>query len=250
MDLFDDPIWQMSFGERAAIEGVLSALRPRLAIEVGTAEGASLRRIAAHAQEVHSFDLIEPTVPDLPSHVTLHTGDSHVLLPRVLDELAAAGRNVDFALVDGDHSADGVRQDMEALLGSPAVGQAVILAHDTANEHVRAGLDAVAYGAFPKVAHVDLDFVPGHLGRDRFPGELWYGLGLVIVDHRRSAYGGPPPVQTDRHHGGELLAIARDALAGRPIVDHGGRLDPRGRRLADAYAYIDDLERRLAQRDG
>jgi hypothetical protein len=221
LDLFDDPIWQMAFGERAAIEGLLSATRPALAIEVGTAEGACLRRMALHAGEVHSFDLIEPSIPDLPQNVVLHTGDSHVLLPQVLAELAAAGRTVGFALVDGDHSADGVRQDVEALLNSPAVADCVIVTHDTGNEHVRAGLDAVPYGAYPKVAHVDLDFVPGHLGRDRFPGELWYGLGLIVVDAARPAYGSGPAVQTDRHHGGELLAIARDVLDGRPPAPAG-----------------------------
>ena len=52
--------WQMSFGERAAIEGVLAQLRPQLAIEIGTAEGGSLERIAAHSERVISFDLVEP----------------------------------------------------------------------------------------------------------------------------------------------------------------------------------------------
>lgn len=231
MDLFDDPIWQMAFGERAAIEGVLSALRPGLAIEVGTAEGACLRRISRHSAEVHSFDLVTPSVPDLPEHVHLHTGDSHVLLPEVLSRFAAAGRNVDFALVDGDHSADGVRRDVEALLASPAVGNTVIITHDTGNERVRSGLDAVPYGAWPKVAHVDLDFVPGHLGRDRFPGELWYGLGLIIVASGRPAYGSRPAVQTDRHHGGELLALARDVIGGRPAAD-----------TSALHARITDLE--------
>ncbi|MCW3039965.1 MAG: hypothetical protein JWM31_1870 [Solirubrobacterales bacterium] len=250
LDLFDDPIWQMASGERAAIEGLLSAIQPKLAIEVGTAEGACLRRIARHSAEVHSFDLIEPSVPDLPDHVVLHTGDSHTLLPQVLAELASAGRNVDFALVDGDHSADGVRQDVEALLQSPAVSDCVIVTHDTGNEHVRSGLDAVAYGAYPKVAHVDLDFVPGHLGRDRFPGELWYGLGLIVVASERPAYGTTPAVQTDRHHGGELLAIARDVLGGRAPDGGDGRFDARTRRLSDAYKRIDELERALAERGG
>lgn len=249
IDLFDDPIWQMSLGERAAIEGLLSAVRPALAIEVGTAEGACLRRIAMHSGEVHSFDLITPSIPDLPANVRLHTGDSHALLPEVLAGFAAEGRNVDFVLVDGDHSADGVRRDVEALLASPAVADTVIVLHDTGNDIVRTGLDAVPYNAYPKVAHVDLDFVPGHLGRDRFPGELWYGLGLVVVAADRPAYGSGPAVQTDRYHGGELLAIARDVLGGRePGIGPRG-YDGRDRRLADAYRRIDELERRLGGGD-
>ncbi len=250
-ELFEDAVWQMSFGERAAIEGILSALAPALAIEVGTAEGASLRRIAAHAGEVHSFDLLEPSLPDLGTNVHLHTGDSHVLLPQVLAAFAAEGRNVDFALVDGDHSADGVRQDMEALLASPAVGRTIIVMHDTGNEEVRRGLDAVRYDARPKVAHVDLDFVPGHLGQERFPGELWYGLGLVVVDHTRQAYGTRSAVQADRHHGGELLALARDVLAGRPAELHPSVAAAAARdELVALHRRVDELEREVAHHQG
>jgi len=248
MTLFEESVWQMSFGERAAIEGVLSALQPDLAIEVGTAEGACLQRIARHAGEVHSFDLVEPSVAGLGSHVHLHTGDSHELLPQALAGFADAGRNVDFVLVDGDHSPDGVRRDMEALLASPAVGATIIIAHDTGNERVRAGLDAVPYDAWPKVAHVDLDFVPGHLGRERFPGELWYGLGLVVVAADRQAYGTPSAVQAERHHGGRLLAIARDVLAGLPLgaAYHDARERRLGGEIAALRARVGELEGEVA----
>ena len=50
IEIFEDQVWQMSRGERAAVEGVLAALEPALAIEIGSAEGASLRRIAPHAR--------------------------------------------------------------------------------------------------------------------------------------------------------------------------------------------------------
>ena len=80
--IFADTIWQMSLGERAAIEGVLAELKPRVAIEIGSMEGACLRRIAAHAEEVHSLDLQPPTL-EVPANVTLHTGSSHELLRTV-----------------------------------------------------------------------------------------------------------------------------------------------------------------------
>ena len=80
----------MSLGERAAVEGVLVQLKPSLAIEIGSMEGACLRHIAAHAQEAHSFDLRPPTL-ELPGNVTLHTGDSHELLPVVPREPDRAG---------------------------------------------------------------------------------------------------------------------------------------------------------------
>ena len=247
MELFEDPIWQMSYGERAAVEGVLHWLKPSLAIEIGSAEGACLRRIAQYSAEVHSFDLVAPTIENLPDHVQLHGGDSHQLLPEVLACFAEAGRNVDFVMVDGDHSAEGVRRDIEDLLRSPAIANTIILAHDIANELVRAGLDAVPYGAYPKVAHADLDFVPGYMGQDRFTGELWGGLALIIVDASRGGYGSEPALQTVRHHGGEMLAIARDVIAKRPPDSDVRGYDPRARMLADARAHVIEQEQRIAE---
>lgn len=190
---------QMSNGERAALEGVLSELRPRLAIEVGTAEGASLGRIAAHAAEVHSFDLFAAVLPaaELP-HVTLHTGDSHELLAPFLAQLAEAGRNVDFVLVDGDHSSDGVRRDLQDLLDSPALGHTTILIHDTSNPTVRSGLDAVDYAARAKVVLVELDWIPGYVFTNpHFRDELWGGLGHIAIDADRAS-GESSPIQ-DRY---------------------------------------------------
>jgi hypothetical protein len=179
VDLFARPEWQMAPGERAAIAGVLAELRPSLSIELGTAQGGSLRTIAAYSEEVHSFDFA-PEMDDPPSNVTLHVGDSHELLPRLLASLATAGRHVDFALVDGDHSAEGVCRDVRDLLDSPAVTDTVIVLHDTANAQVRAGLEAAEPAAHPKVRLIDLAFV--ELQRPAAVlMEEWGGLGLIIV---------------------------------------------------------------------
>lgn len=213
--LSPDP-WQMTLGERAALEGLLVRLAPGVAVEIGTAEGGSTRCLARHAREIHSFDLVHPAgiCDELPA-VVAHTGDSHVLLPAFLERFAAAGRSVDFALVDGDHSADGVRCDVADLLGSAAVARTAIVVHDTANEEVRSGLEALALADHHSVAYVDLDFVPGHLSvGGAFAGQLWGGLGLIVVD--REARAGRAFV-TERafHPAAELLRVARDVLAGR-----------------------------------
>ena len=214
----------MSLGERSAVEGVLTQLRPALAIEIGSMEGAGLRQIAAHAQEVHSFDLNPPSLP-MPNNVILHTGDSHELLPRFLAELSEQGRRVDFVIVDGDHTPDGVRQDIEDLLDSRAVARTVILIHDTANERVRQGVDAVHFAAWPKVAHVELDWIPGQLfAEPALRNELWYGIGLVLVDSARLAYLNGSVYERRYHPAGPLLAeargvlVAREQLGGRPLT--------------------------------
>jgi hypothetical protein len=214
--------WQMSFGERAAIEGVLAQLRPRLALEIGTAEGGSLNRIAAHSERVISFDLVEPEawVKQL-DNVELRTGDSHELLPLELERLAAAGEGVDFVLVDGDHSADGARRDVEDLLASDAVKNAVILAHDSLNQEVRKGLEEVPYGAADKVAFVDMDFVAGYVPAEPpMLGECWGGLALIVIDASGrfgSAHDGRRPTMAPFS---DLVWPAADALRGNDV---GGR---------------------------
>jgi Methyltransferase domain len=190
--------WSMMPGERAALEGILSEIRPALSIEIGTYRGGSLVPISAQSQTVHAFDrerLPELTAERFPN-VTFHVGDSHVLLPRALERFSASGENVDFALVDGDHTAPGARQDVEDLLSSPSVGRTVILLHDTLNERVRAGLEEIDYASFPKVTFVDLDFVPGLVRREgALKDDFWSGLGLVVTgfdldeeDHWPSVY--------------------------------------------------------------
>jgi Methyltransferase domain len=181
---FSSQPWQMSYGERSTIEGVLAMVKPALAIEIGRAEGGSLRRIAEHSEEVVSFDIVESS-SEVARLANVHAmaGDSHAMLPVELRRLSEARRNVDFVLVDGDHTTAGVRQDMLDLLDSPAIGSTVILAHDTLNEEVRRGLEDVDYESYGKVAWVDLDFVPGYVAQ--LParlGECWGGLGLVVVD--------------------------------------------------------------------
>ena len=159
-------------------------LKPAVAIEVGTARGVSLERISAHSQVVHAFDLVrlpELTHERFPS-VEFHIGDSHEHLPRVLEQLTADGTNVDFALVDGDHSAFGVQRDVNDLLASHSVRQTTILIHDTLNERVRSGLAQIDFDAFDKVLFVDLDFVQGRVMQEGpHKDELWWGLGVVVV---------------------------------------------------------------------
>lgn len=180
--IFEVKPWQMSLGERAALEGVLSQVKPRLALEIGTAEGGSLARIAAHSDEVHSIDLVRCPAPQ-PDHVTLHVGDSRELLPELLERFASEGRTVDFALVDGDHSRAGVRQDLIDLLDSRAISRTVIVMHDTFNGEVRTGITDVDFASYPEVALVELDMTGGYMARTGpFAGQLWGGIGLVIVD--------------------------------------------------------------------
>lgn len=210
--------WQMSYGERLAFEGILSQAAPRLAVEIGTAEGGSLRRIAAHSYEVHSFDLVEP-LPEVAAldNVSFHTGDSHALVPEFLADTAKQARSVDFVLIDGDHTAVGVRDDIVDVLDADAVSRAVIVLHDTFNPEVRRGIKAAGIAEHPKVALFEPDLVPGYLAkREPYRLQMWGGLGLIVVDAecRAQAAG---PIRDDRFH--ELFGVVR------PTVEVMGRIE-------------------------
>lgn len=174
--------WQMALGERVAIEGLLAQIRPKLAIEIGTAQGGTLERIATYSDEVHTMDLGHEVERAQFENVTFHEGDNHVLLPQLLSRLADEARNVDFVLVDGDHSAAGARRDIEDLLASGAVRNTFILLHDTMNEGVLHGLDAVDLHSRPEIAFVDLAFVQLSPRTPRALDEAWGGLGLIVID--------------------------------------------------------------------
>jgi Methyltransferase domain len=191
--IFGAPDWQMTWGERAAIEGLLSLVRPAVSIAIDTAQGESVRRIAAYSGEVHAVDLLAPP-PDLLelSHVHFHAGDSSRWLADLLQRLVEESRNVDFVLVDGDHAGEGVRKDLVTLLESRATADTVIVLHNTMNERVRAGIERAGVEGYPKVAAYELDAVPGYLLKaGKFRGELWGGLGIIKTDARRATDGLP-----------------------------------------------------------
>jgi hypothetical protein len=216
--ILESEVWQMALGERAAFEGLVSDLKPALAVEIGVGQGGTLERLAAHSDEVHAFDLdvsgVEPS-----GNVTLHEGRSQDLLGPLLAGFEAQGRNVDLVLIDGDHGTEGVRADVETVLGSAAVGHAVVLMHDTMNEHVRAGIEAARPEAYPKVTYFDMDFVPGRLIRtDDWRNGLWGGFGLALVNARALRYMNGDVRETDYEEPHSALREWRDRIVERERV--------------------------------
>jgi hypothetical protein len=246
----------MSFGERAALEGILAQLRPQLAIEIGTAEGGSLERIATYSEEVHSIDVThEAVLEQLGEHVRLHTGPSDQLLPKLLVEFASSGRSVDFALVDGDHSFEGVVGDTKALLESPTTARSVILIHDSMNAEVRAGIESIALDDYEKVVYHELDFVPGYVYREGCArNSIWGGIALILCDsHRSPAY--TSTTRQWRYHE-PYAAIHRmrsDLLRGEHDASAGGEssespteaLDELNARLLSTEVELKSLEKAL-----
>ena len=151
-------------------------------------------------------------------------------------------------MVDGDHSADGARRDVEDLLASPSIASTVILAHDSLNQEVRQGLEAVPYGEIDKVAFVDLDFVGGYVpAGGSMQGECWGGLALIVVDESGRfgpAHEGRRPTMAGLS---ELIWPQADALRGAaaPAPNGAGPATSEAERLR---GLIEEMQHSLSWR--
>jgi Methyltransferase domain len=183
--LLADSRSQMSFGERAALEGVLSQLQPKLSVEIGSSSGGTLERVAQYSQTVHSFDLVPPDSEHMKSNICVHTGDSKHTFPEWLSTL---DEQIDFALIDGDHTREGVSADLHNLLESECANETLILLHDMAIKEVQEGVDLVIGETgekSSKVVYYDSEFFPGYTFREGpFYSQLTGGLGIIVTGNK------------------------------------------------------------------
>jgi hypothetical protein len=156
--------WQMTNCERFALVGLLERLHPKVSLEIGTYKGGSLQVLSRFSEAVISVDLDPAVANSLAGkfpNVVFRSGDSNQLLPQLVQELNEQRRPVGFVLVDGDHSAAGVRRDIEALLEIIPQQELVLLLHDSFNPGCREGMRSADWGRSPFVQDVELDFIPG-----------------------------------------------------------------------------------------
>lgn len=106
-------------GEQLALVYFLQNLRPQVAIEIGTQLGRSLQIISHFSKKVDSLD-INPEVPNRLARKYSNTeyivGNSSTTLPLLLEKLEQETAEVSFILVDGDHSMEGLKRDLRAIL--------------------------------------------------------------------------------------------------------------------------------------
>ncbi len=179
--------WQMMESERIALTGVLARIRPRGALEVGVYYGGSLSLAAQFSERILAID-IDPAVRErfsLPENAELMIGNSQELIPKAFARFEQLGLPVEYVLIDANHSAEGVRGDLNLVLQYRPRKPMVILAHDSGNENCRKGILAADWNANPHVHFVQCDFVPGQIIEHSIQngrGEVWGGLALAYLD--------------------------------------------------------------------
>lgn len=177
--------WQMEYYERTALIGVLSGLRPDVAIEVGTASGGSLAVMARYSRHVHTLDIKAESGQLLAGrfpNVTYVVGDSKETLPPILAELQRTQKGPTFLFVDGDHSAASVRADLTMMLSFRPKYPTVLMGHDSFNPGCREGILRAPWSQNPHVHLVEIDFVKGSIfDRASHRMEMWGGFYFALL---------------------------------------------------------------------
>lgn len=160
--------WQMTRAERLAFQNILNALKPRIALEVGTDEGGSLQAIMQYATAAISIDINmtnQMRLKKLPcfANVEFVVGNSNELLPDLVSLINLKGLGINFILIDGDHSTVGMSRDLEAVLEIEPQETICILMHDSFMPSVRRAILNVDWQAYPHVHYIEVDYTPGCL---------------------------------------------------------------------------------------
>ena len=227
---------------------LVSAMRPRLIVELGTHHGVSftafceaVRRNALAARciavdlwqgDAHAGYYGESVYADLASHVARHYGGFAEL--RRLDFTAAAATiedgSVDLLHIDGRHRYDDVRQDYRTWRGKLSA-RGVVLFHD--------------------IAELRDDFGVHRFWRELTEGAAWFafdhahGLGVLSV-------GDAPDASVEelcalRHaREGEALRRRMECLGARwvgemRVIEAAAAEDSLRRHVAELQAHIDAL---------
>ncbi len=185
-------LWQMSLVEKLTLTAILRRLRPQLALEIGTYEGGSLQVLSTYSQAVISLDINPAVAEKLDgrfSNAEFRSGTSVHLLPDLVASFNRAGKTPQFVLVDGDHSTEGVRRDIESLLALQPVNDVVVILHDSFNPDCRAGMTSANWSSSPHVHAVEIDFVPGAFFQEPYgtvpAGSMWGGFGCALLKPER-----------------------------------------------------------------
>ena len=185
-----DQSW-MTMPERVLLYAVVAGLAPERTLEIGTFLGGSALIIAAALDDVDTGTIWcidpDPRVDEadwrrIEHRATLIAEGSPEALPRARE---MAGGPFDFALIDGDHSLDGVRRDIAGTLAVLA-DEAWILFHDAHFGEVRDAVDE-ALAAQPAELH-DGGLLSSHSTTDE-NGVVWGGLRLVRFTRRAGEAG-------------------------------------------------------------
>jgi hypothetical protein len=174
--------WSMSRAEQATFIQLLQTIKPKVTIEIGTYNGGSLQVISEYSEKVYAIDLT-PSYRDEHcdnlTNVNYLIGDSKTVVPELIDKLNNSDAIVEFILIDGDHSTEGVLNDISNVLKLVPKNTITIILHDSFNPTCRKGMELYDYNANPYVHSVEIDYVTGAFNHDGLYREMWGGFAKI-----------------------------------------------------------------------
>lgn len=192
--------WQIP-EEFRALARLVERRRPRTVLEIGTADGGTLfahARLADEQALIVSLDLpYGPFGGGYPSwriplyqsfarpaqKLVLLRTDSHAPSTAATLETLFAGRQIDYAFIDGDHTYAGVRQDFELCLRF-AAPDAVIAFHDVAPQQNPEWAASAELSADDGAVHRFWQEVKPAYAHDEFihdSAQEGYGIGVLYL---------------------------------------------------------------------
>lgn len=184
---------QMPLRERLLLYSLVFGRAPERSLEIGVADGGSTEIILAALDDLGSGMLVSVDPRPIPGSLQPSVGRRFQFFmgrsPEVLENaMALAQGPFDFVLVDGDHGAAAVSDDLQAIERVTTEG-AFVLLHDAHHPSVREGIDRVLRR---RSTYVDAGLVcqgPVHDGA----GSSWAGFRLLArrrpLENRRPSPG-------------------------------------------------------------
>jgi hypothetical protein len=176
--------WHMSRNERYAFITLLDKIRPKVAIEIGCFKGGSLEVLSKYCEKVYSIDIdpgVKETLNGKFKNVEIHTGKSLDLIPEILKKIDANNEELEFVLIDGEHTYKGVKQDITHFLNYKPKKTIHIIFHDSFNPICRKGIRKSDYNSSPYVHYVEVDFISGIFSSGKLFRQMWGGLAVVVL---------------------------------------------------------------------
>lgn len=188
--------WLMTDAERATLHSVLATLKPQCAIEIGVYRAGSLAILASHSRKVYALDKNPACAAEFAGrfpNVEFITGPSQETLPGLIGRMQAAGEDLDFVLIDADHSEEGIRQDINNILRYQPRRPLYMIMHDSFNPGCRRGMMHAGWADNPHAHMLELDFVTGRFitGEEGASSrQMWCGfaLGVMLPEQRQGDF--------------------------------------------------------------
>ena len=179
--------WLMTDAERSALTALLSKLRPMCSIEIGTYEAGSLGTISRFCKHVYTID-IDPAFRDLYGekfpNVEFIVGKSEETLPPLLEKIQKSGEPLGFVLIDGDHSENVIRHDIENVLRYIPAQPLYMIVHDSFNPDCRRGILTANWQSNPYVHMLEVDYIVGRFiskEEGHYHRQMWCGFALAVL---------------------------------------------------------------------